>query len=78
MPPVHGLAQEQTSGIKGDKTRLTYGFCSNADGSEKFEPAIIAKAKKPRCFQKKGAADLGFNFYYWNKKAWMANGIFQE
>lgn len=77
MPPDRGLAQQQLSGIKGDKTRLTYGFCVNATGTVKLEPLIIGHSKKPRCFKRKFPKDLGF-LYYWNKKAWMTGSLFSE
>lgn len=77
MPPDHGLAQQQSSGLKGDKTRLTYGFCVNSTGSVKLEPLIIGHSKRPRCFKKKDPKDLGF-LYYWNKKAWMTGSLFSK
>ncbi|KAF8232518.1 hypothetical protein L208DRAFT_1169826, partial [Tricholoma matsutake] len=56
---------------------LTYAFTSNADGSEKLQPIIIGRAHKPRAFQKKTGAQLGF--YYQNyAKAWMTLALYQE
>lgn len=76
MPPDRGLAREQTSGVKGDKIRLSYGLTCNADGSVKPEALVIGKFRRPRAFQKKEGRALGFN-YFWNKKAWMTSSIFQ-
>jgi DDE superfamily endonuclease len=60
MPPDHGLMDKPSSGMKGNKKHLTYAFTTNADGSEKLPPLIIGKAAKPRAFQKKSGAQLGF------------------
>ena len=76
FPPDRGLATTQTSGLKVDKTRITLGFTANADGSDKRQPFIIGKARKPRCFNKKEGTALGFE-YYWNKSAWMMGSICQ-
>jgi hypothetical protein len=77
MPPDRGLADKKTSGVKGKKVRLTYLLTSNADGSEKRRPLIIGKAKKPRAFQNKTGAQLGFD-YRNNAKAWMTATLYQE
>ena len=77
MPPDRGLADKRNPGVKGRKVRLTYAFTINADGSEKLQPLVIGKAKKPRAFGRKSGAQLGF--YYWNNaKAWMTTDIYQE
>jgi hypothetical protein len=78
MPPDRGLAQEALPGVKGDKSRLTYGHCTSADGLLKLDPLIIGHAKRPRCFQKRNADYYGFSQYYWNKKAWMTGSIFMR
>lgn len=77
MPPDQGLADKKTSGVKGTKVRLTYLMVLNADGSEKLLPLIIGKAKKPRAFNNKTGAQLGF-YYRNNAKAWMTADIYQE
>lgn len=77
MPPDRGLMDKPSSGTKGNKKRLTYAFTANADGSEKLPPFVIRKAAKPRAFQKKSGADLGF-YYRNNAKAWMMSKIYQE
>lgn len=77
MPPNTGLADAPTSGIKGSKKRLTFGFGANADGSDKLQPFIIGKAFKPRDFLKQTGEELGF-YYRHNTKAWMTNEFFSE
>ena len=77
MPPDRGLASEKSSGVKGKKVRLTYAFTTNADGTEKLEPVIIGKSKKPRAFNKKTGEQLGF-YYRNNAKAWMTTTLYQE
>lgn len=69
MVPDRGLSTSKQPGVKINKTRITYGFTINADGSEKLPPFIIGKANKPRCFKKKTGAELGF-YYRNNAKAW--------
>ena len=77
MPPSVGLATMQTNGQKGEKTRLTYGFCVNGTGTDKREPLIIGRARQPRCFGKRSVRSLGYD-YYFNKKAWMTRIIWLE
>ena len=77
MPPDRGLADKKHSGVKGKKVRLTYVLTSNASGSEKRDPFVIGKAHKPRAFNKKSGADLGF-LYRNNAKAWMTMSLYQE
>ena len=76
MPPDRGLSNKQQSGVKGQKTRLTYVFTANADGSEKLKPLVIGKAFKPRAFNNKTGGQLGFS-YRNNAKAWMTSEIYQ-
>jgi hypothetical protein len=77
MAPDKGLSDRRLAGVKGNKNRLTYVFTANADGSEKLPAFIIGKAARPRAFQKKSGAQLGF--YYWsNAKAWMTAQLYQE
>ena len=77
MPPDHGLTDEKCLGVKGKKVQLTFAFTMNADGTEKLEPIIIGKAKKPRAFNKKTGNKLGF-YYRNNAKAWMTTSLYQE
>lgn len=75
--PDRGLATQQMSGLKADKTRLTYALCANMGGSEKREALIIGHAKKPRCFKGSDVRALGYD-YYWNRTAWMVTSILEE
>jgi DDE superfamily endonuclease len=77
MPPDQGLADKQCSGLKGRKVQLIYAFTTNADGSEKWQPLVIGKAKKPHAFQNKTGTQLGF-YYRNNAKAWMTAILYQE
>lgn len=77
MAPDRGLSDRKQAGVKGKKTRLTYAFTSNADGSEKLQPFIIGKAARPRAFNKKTGEQLGF-YYRNNAKAWMTTYLYQE
>lgn len=77
MAPDRGLSDRKQSGVKGKKVRLTYAFTSNADGSEKLPPFIIGKAVRPRAFNKKSGAQLGF-YYRNNAKAWMTAQLYQD
>src|SRR2546423_5551309 len=78
MAPDKTIAQRQIEDSKNDKTRITVAFTCNVDGSDQFEPLFIGHAGKPRCFLKKTALELGFKFYYHNKKAWMTGIFFQD
>ena len=77
MAPDRGLSDHQQAGVKGNKNRLTYAFTVNADGSEKLPAFIIGKAARPRAFQKKSGAQLGF-YYHSNAKAWMTTELYQD
>jgi hypothetical protein len=77
MAPDRGLSDRTQSGVKGNKSRLTYALTSNANGSEKLSPFIIGKAAQPRAFNKKSGAQLGF-YYKNNAKAWMTTQLYQD
>ncbi|CAE6455366.1 unnamed protein product [Rhizoctonia solani] len=62
--------------VKLDKSRLTYLLCANMDGSEKRQPLIIGRARRPRCFGNLEASQLGF-YYFWNQTAWMYQSIWE-
>ncbi len=76
MPPDWGLATMQSSGVKEDKTELTFAFCANSDSSDWHPPLIIGHAQKPHCFEKNEGQSLGLD-YWFNKKACMTSQIFQ-
>ena len=71
------LASGPVKGTKKCKDRISVGLYANADGSEKLVPALIHKAKKPRCFCN-GFNPETFVEYYYNKKAWMTSMIFVQ
>lgn len=77
MPPDRTISKKPMPGRKKDKRRLTLLVCCNASGTEKYPILFIGNSKQPRCFKKKSAAELGFD-YAWNKKAWMNMSIFFE
>jgi DDE superfamily endonuclease len=77
MVPDRGLSDRKHSGVKGKKIRLTYALTSNADGSEKLPAFVIGKAARPRAFNKKTGAQLGF-YYRNNAKAWMTAHLYQD
>ncbi|KZO92661.1 DDE-domain-containing protein, partial [Calocera viscosa TUFC12733] len=76
MPPDRTLATKQLAGLKGDKWRLSYAFTTNADGSDRFNPLVIGRYQRPRCFRGHSGQDLGYN-YFWNRKSWMKSDIFE-
>lgn len=77
MPPDRGPMDKPTSGVKGNKKRITYAFTANADGGEKLCPFIIGKVARPRAFKRKTGEQLGF-YYCNNAKAWMTIKLYQE
>lgn len=76
LVPTRGLALHQMPGLKLDKTRITYMFCVNMDGSDKRNPLIIARARQPNCFEKHFGYEMGY-YHFWNKEAWMVQSIWQ-
>lgn len=76
--PQSTIGKSRKSGTTTSKKRITIALCANADGTEKLEPIIIASAAKPRCFKKKSAKQLGFNYYYNNSSCWMTTSIYEN
>ena len=76
-PPDRGLSQDQMSGKRASKFRITLAFACNSDGSEKKDLFFIGKSKKPRCFGRQGPIAHGF-YYRANKMAWMTGALFEE
>ena len=68
LAPDTTISRRQIEGSKKDKTRLTIAFTCNSDGTDRLPPLFIGHAEKPRCFNKKTDAELGF-YYLHNKKA---------
>ncbi len=77
MAPDHGLSDHRHSGVKSKKDRITYLFAVNATGTEKRQPLVIGKSKKPHAFKNKTGAQLGF-LYKNNPKAWMNTLIYSD
>ncbi|SCZ89412.1 BZ3500_MvSof-1268-A1-R1_Chr9g10401 [Microbotryum saponariae] len=77
MRPSTGLARNGRNGVKMNKTRITFAFTVNANGSERLPPFIIGSTAKPRSFNKKPPSY--YNHYYRsNKKAWMTGELYVE
>lgn len=66
---------ENCSGGKLSKVRLTVLVCANMNGSEKRKLLVIGKSQKPRCF--KNAKNIPVS-YKANRKAWMTSDLFEE
>ena len=61
MPPDQGLADKKMSGVKGNKTRLTYTFTANATGSEKLPQLLLERYTSPEHLAKRLACILDFS-----------------
>ena len=68
---VHGSKLHQS------KDRMSLLLCTNMNGSEKLNPALIGKAARPTALKKHGVMfkDLGVE-YFWNQKGWMTGPVF--
>ena len=68
---VHGSKLHQS------KDRMSLLLCTNMNGSEKLNPALIGKAAHPTALKKHGVTfkDLGVE-YCWNQKGWMTGPVF--
>ena len=51
LPPNKTLSTIRNYGKQSVKSRVTVALCCNASGSEKMEPMIIGKFRKPRCYK---------------------------
>lgn len=67
---------ENCTGGKASKDRLTILFCASMTG-EKEIPLVIGKSKKPRCFKGAHIDKLPIEWKF-NKKAWMTRDIMSE
>ena len=76
LAPDTTISHRQIEGSKKDKTCLTIAFICNADDTDRLSSLFIGHAGKPRCFNKKTGAELGF-YYLHNKKAYMMRVFFQ-
>ena len=66
---------ENVSGGKKSKDRLTGLVCTNMDGSDKKKLLVLGKSRNPRCF--KGKKNLPTS-YEANKNAWMTTEVFDK
>lgn len=76
--PGKTLAQEteqECSGSKGSKDRVSVLGCSNAAGTHKTKLLVIGKSVNPRCFKNVKVLPV---IYRANKKGWMTTKIFLE
>ena len=77
MAPDRNISTFSRSGHKKQKKRVALLVCCNSTGSDNFPLFIIGSARRPRCFQKRTAEQLGFDYGH-NKKAWMTMALFFE
>ncbi|GBC07056.1 hypothetical protein RclHR1_07210005 [Rhizophagus clarus] len=71
------LARDPISGHKKEKSRVTIFCATNATGTEKMALTFIHKHKTSRAMKNLNYKNLSV-YYYWNKKAWMQVGIFND
>lgn len=69
--------QQQHSGFKKEKDRVSIAFCVNCTGSDRLPPWIIGKSKQPRALRNIDVTAMGGVWKY-NKKAWMNQFIMAE
>ncbi|KAK7579885.1 hypothetical protein V9T40_000514 [Parthenolecanium corni] len=69
------LKNENCSGGKLSRERITVLVAANMNGSDKRKLLVIGKSKNPRCF--KNVTSLPVT-YTNNTKAWMTSAIFEE
>ena len=77
LGPNSTLATGRVKGKKKSKERVTISLCSNATGTEKCKPFLIAKVKRPRCFGKTYNPECYVRYRH-NKTAWMNSVLFTE
>lgn len=79
MVPDQILANQSIPVREKVKTRISFHFCVNSDGSERLPVWVIGTAKKPRAFQAAGINidNLGCHWRY-NSNACVTAKIFEE
>ena len=77
MKPCRTISNEQTSGKKQSKDRVTILLTCNATGSEKLTPLFIHKYENPRVIKNIDKRTLPVE-YYWNQKSWMQVSIWND
>ena len=75
--PRASLSVGAIKGKKVSKAHLTFALCTNVTGTERLEPFVIGKSKRPRCFGMHFEAETLVH-YRSNKTAWMTSALFQE
>jgi hypothetical protein len=77
--PDRSLTTSKIPGRKKQRSRVTFHFCTNMDGSIKLAPWVIGTAKNPHAFRRANIRiqNLGI-FWRANKKAWMVTSIMEE
>lgn len=76
--PRNTLATNQENNISGwkeSKERVTVLCCANASGSHKLKLLVVGKSMHPRCFKNSKVLPV---HYTANKRAWMTRNIFTE
>lgn len=75
MPPDKTAEHQPLRGRKKAKEHIVVLICSNANGSERFEPMFIGTAGEQRFFMEKSGRELGLDYHH-IKKAWMPSELF--
>lgn len=75
--PTSGLATENQSGIKKDKSQITLVACINCTGSDRVPLWIIGQVKVPYSLHGVNIQALS-GVWHLNKKAWMNALIMRE
>jgi len=70
------LKEDELSGGKKAKDRISVLFCVNVTGTEKCKLLVISKSKHPQCFPRE-VSTLPVP-YESNKNAWMTSDIFRK
>ncbi|KAF0724097.1 hypothetical protein Ae201684P_015850 [Aphanomyces euteiches] len=77
LSPHRSITRNRIPGTKKNEKRITIALTTNATGSFFIDPLFIGTAARPRCFNGRRPADLGFN-YFCSKKGWMNSDIFNS
>ncbi|KAL2650406.1 hypothetical protein R1flu_018534 [Riccia fluitans] len=78
--PNRTLADQQISGARKHKDRITVVLTANMDGSIKLPPLVINYCLRPRAFTRrniKNPDNLGITWHA-NKDAWMTRALFEH
>ena len=64
-------------GRKDQNKRVTCLLRTNVDDTERLPPLVVGRARRPRCFDGRNAAELGFD-YDFGLKSWMSSIMFMK